>query len=258
MGDVTGDVMDTRQRSDRSRRSSWWYTVMSGPSARVVARLSGTVSHPRCGRERGTAGSEVSDSKKTPGEIQKVLFVVCSVSRGFRARCGVRAVREEVHAPRIGVFLIHLVRVRVLVVMVPLRRPRDGRVARRALPRQDVTSRVVRAHQSGFDGVSVLLERPRLGGGRRILMDVEHRRGRLLARLGDAGNGVVAARARARVLRLRQAQRDVFENSQFVLKNRKSRETSNVGNRSNNPPSRDARSDLHLPCPRLSLLSPSG
>ena len=197
MGDVTGDVMDTRQRSDRSRRSSWWYTVMSGPSARVVARLSGTVSHPRCGRERGTAGSEVSDSKKTPGEIQKVLFVVCSVSRGFRARCGVRAVREEGHAPRIGVFLIHLVRVRVLVVVVPLRRPRDGRVARRALPRQDVTSRVVRAHQSGFDGVSVLLERPRLGGGRRILMDVEHRRGRLLARLGDAGNGVVAARARA-------------------------------------------------------------
>ena len=167
----------------------------------------------RSGTGDGGVGGERLEKDARGNPKSASSSVAC---RAVRARCGVRAVRGEGHAPRIGVFLIHLVRVRVLVVVVPLRRPRDGRVARRALPRQDVTSHVVRAHQSGFDGVSVLLERPRGGGGHRILMDVEHRRSRLHARLGHAGSGVVAARAR--VLRECFDRRTrLFENSEELF-----------------------------------------
>ena len=83
---------------------------MAGPSARGVARLSGTVPFSRCGRDRGAAGSGVSDLKKTRGEIQKALFVVCrvrvarvsrAVRRDGRSRRGTRtAHRRFPYSPR--------------------------------------------------------------------------------------------------------------------------------------------------------------
>ena len=214
------------------------------------------------------------DARGNPKSAFRRLSHVARVSCAVR----LRAVREEVHAPRIGVFLIRFVRVRVFVVVVPLRRPRDGRVARRALPRQDVTSRVVRAHQSGFDGVSVLLERPRDGGGRHILIDVEHRRSRPLARLRHAGTES-SPRARARVLpcdrRSDFRKRHVFlkrhSSSLFPRRRRESRRPRlerSVEEKSKKNVSKTcvrgncahfhARSVLHLPCLRLSLPSPSG
>jgi hypothetical protein len=249
---------------------------MAGPSARGVARLSGTVPFSRCGRDRGAAGSGVSDLKKTRGEIQKALFVVCRV----RVARVSRAVRRDGRSRR-GTRTAHR---RFPCSPRPRKRPRGRGTASKTSRR---SSRASRAPTAGRDiarraGSSVRL-RWRIGTPRKTAWGwwTPHPDGRgtspqSTARASRPRGEWRGRRARASASRvLRQAHATFRKLRGVVLKTgpdpaRREPATRRsctfrfrlVKNQQPLPSQgtirAPSRSVLHLPCPQLSLLSPSG
>jgi len=244
---------------------------MAGPSARGVARLSGTVPFSRCGRDRGAAGSGVSDLKKTRGEIQKALFVVCRVRVAWVSR----AVRRDGRSRR-GTRTAHR---RFPCSPRPRKRPRGRGTASKTSRRSSRASRAPTAgrHIARRAGSSVRL-RWRIGTPRKTAWGwwTPHTDGRgtspqSTARASRPRGEWRGRRARASASRVLRQAHATFRKLRGVVLKTGRRVTGEmrlrfsfcfrfrlVKNNNQGTIRAPSRSVLHLPCPQLSLLSPSG